>query len=63
MLKLNDGEKFTDCDGNIIEIETRGERNYKQIYFKVEDVSIGFEMPRLQKIIIDEDGSYEENID
>ena len=62
-MKLKDREKFTDCDGNIIEIETRGERNYKLIYFKVKDVSAGFEMPSLQDNLIDKDKGYQENTD
>ena len=62
-MKLKDEEKFTDCDGNIIEIETRGQRNYKKIYFKVKDVSAGFEMPRLQDAILNKDRGYQENID
>jgi hypothetical protein len=47
MLHLSDAEKFHDVDGRVIEIETRGERDRKNIYFKVKDVSIGFEMTRL----------------
>lgn len=47
ILHLSDDEKFHDVDGHVIDIETRGERDRKKIYFKVKDVSIGFEMPRL----------------
>ena len=47
ILHLSDDEKFHDVDGRVIDIETRGERDRKKIYFKVKDVSIGFEMPRL----------------
>lgn len=52
ILHLDDSEKFHDADGNIIEIETRGERHRKKIYFKVKDVSIGFGMPSLSKNIL-----------
>ena len=51
LLHLDDSEKFHDADGNVIEIETRGERNKKKIYFKVKDVSIGFGMPSLYRNI------------
>jgi hypothetical protein len=62
-LNLKDEEKFTDCNGNIIEIETRGERNYKQIYFKVKDVSIGFQLENLITTILHKNGGYEEKVD
>jgi uncharacterized small protein (DUF1192 family) len=52
LLHLDDGEKFHDADGNVIEIETRGERDRKKIYFKVKDVSVGFVMPSLSKNIL-----------
>jgi hypothetical protein len=51
LLHLDDGEKFHDTDGNVIEIETRGERGRKKIYFKVKDVSVGFGMPSLYRNI------------
>ena len=54
ILYLDDSEKFHDADGNIIEIETRGERgerDRRKIYFKVKDVSVGFEMPSLYRNI------------
>jgi hypothetical protein len=53
IITLNDNEKFTDNDGNIIEIETRGERAVDKIYFKVKDVVDGFMMPNLEKHIKD----------
>lgn len=56
---LDDSEKFKDDSGNIIEIETRGTRNCNDIYFKVKDVSIGFEMPSLYKVLIDSRNQYE----
>jgi hypothetical protein len=52
IIVLKDEEKFMDNDGNIIEIETRGERAVDKIYFKVKDVADGFEMTNLQKDII-----------
>jgi hypothetical protein len=52
LLHLDNSEKFHDADGNVIEIETRGERDRNKIYFKVKDVSVGFEMPSLSRNIL-----------
>ena len=48
-------QKFKDenGNGNIIEIETRGERSVDKIYFRVKDVMEGFLMENLNKTIID----------
>jgi len=56
ILHLSDAEKFHDADGRVIEIETRGERDRTNIYFKVKDVSVGFEMPRLNDTLTRERG-------
>jgi hypothetical protein len=61
VLELEDGEKFKDDKGNILEIEVRGERNHKECYFSVKDVSVGFDMPNLKKVLIDNDGNYDSN--
>jgi hypothetical protein len=53
IINLLDNEKFQDNDGNIIDIETRGERTVDKIYFKVKDVMKGFEMDCLLTTIID----------
>jgi AraC-like DNA-binding protein len=63
ILELNNDEKFRDTDGNIVEIETRGEQNRNNIYFKVKDVSVGFEMPNLDQTLINKDRGYERDID
>lgn len=60
---LKDEEKFTDNDGNIIEIETRGERAVDKIYFKVKDVADGFNMANLQNEIINVKTSYQNEKD
>jgi hypothetical protein len=52
VITLEDSEKFKDCDGNPIDIETRGDRTHKGIYFSAKDVSRVFEMPSLIKTII-----------
>lgn len=58
LLELNDEEKFKDKDGNIIEIEVRGERHFEKCYFKVKDIANGFKIPYLIDTIINKDGSY-----
>ena len=63
IIHLDNNEKFKDNEGNIIEIEIRGEREVNSIYFKVKDVMNGFNMDRLNDIIIDKNTTYNENID
>jgi len=64
ILLLDDSEKFKDADGNIIEIETRGERKEDNIYFKVSDVSKGFDIERLHATITDTSkGGYNKDTD
>lgn len=62
IIHLSDAEKFHDSDGNVIEIETRGERHEDKIYFRVKDVSIVFEMPSLNHVLVNE-GGYKRGID
>jgi hypothetical protein len=50
---LDDNQKFKDANGNVIEIETRGELSVDNIYFKVKDIVKGFQMDNLQNTIID----------
>jgi len=60
---LDDHEKFRDTNGNIVEIETRGTKNRKNIYFKVSDVSIGFDMKSLNEVLCHKEKGYEKNTD
>jgi hypothetical protein len=62
ILLLEDKEKFRDTDGNIIEIETRGNKIYNNIYFKVTDVSAGFNMKSLKTSLLTKHRGYERNI-
>jgi hypothetical protein len=64
ILYLEDGEKFHDADGTVIEIETRGERHEDKIYFNVKDVSIGFfGMPNLNEILLHKEKGYKRGTD
>ena len=63
ILVLEDHEQFQDINGETLCIETRGERQYNQIYFSALDVSRVFEMPNLIRTITHNDSNYEENTD
>jgi len=63
IIYLNDDEKFKDSEDNILEIETRGEREYNKIYFKVKDVAISFNMTNLYTTLIGINSGYEINKD
>jgi len=52
-IKLNDDEYFTGSDGNKLEIKIRGNREKREFYFSVQDVSKAFELPNLTKTIVD----------
>lgn len=59
ILELKEEEMFKDDEGNVIDIEVRGERDVDRCYFKVEDVSNGFDLPNLQITITNNDSAYE----
>jgi hypothetical protein len=63
LLILDDAEKLTDCDGNIMEIETRGERDVNKCYFRTKDIGKYFKMKDINNSIIKSNSSYEKNID
>jgi len=63
IINLNDDEKFRDNENNILEIETRGEREPNKIFFKVKDVADKFNKEHLQNDIIHEKSLYKNNID
>ena len=58
LLILDDEEKFRDSDGRVAEIETRGERTSKGVYFSAKDVSVVFGMPELVNTILRKGTSY-----
>jgi hypothetical protein len=63
ILLLEDKEKFRDTDGNIVEIETRGTKSYNNIYFKLTDISKGFNMKNLNSVVCHKNKGYERNDD
>lgn len=58
ILELEDDEKFKDADGNVLNIEVRGERKHNDCYFKVQDVSTAFEMDRLHSSLTNDNTKY-----
>ena len=63
IIYLDNNQKFKDDEGNIIEIETRGDKNVNNIYFKVKDVMNGFKIDHLQDTLVKNITNYNENID
>lgn len=62
ILELTDEEKFHDIDGNIVNIETRGEKERNKILFDVKDVMTAFDMPNLDIILRNVGNNYILNI-
>jgi hypothetical protein len=62
ILHLEDGEKFKDSNGTIMNIEVRGERDRTKVYFNVSDVSEAFGIPYLKYTILKKDRGYERGL-
>lgn len=58
IIDLDDSEKFKDDKGNILNIETRGEKQYTKLYFKVKDISNCFGIKNLSKLLLNDKGNY-----
>lgn len=63
ILELNADEKFQTVDGEVLEIETRGERHRSKIFFLVKDVMHAFGMPNLGQSLRHINGNYEKGVD
>jgi len=61
IIELENTEKFKDTNGNIYDIETRGERKVNNIYFKVKDVMTAFALENLITTILNINSVYKEN--
>ena len=61
-IELEENEKFRDINGKVIEIETIGEKHHDKIYFCVHDISVGFDMPNLNRSILHKERGYEKGI-
>lgn len=51
ILELTDEESFKDANGNIMNIEVRGERQHDKCYFRVHDVAKCFDAKSLRKVL------------
>ena len=60
ILELRDSEKITDDEGNVYDIEVRGERHPEKIFFKVKDISSKLNIPNLGKTLKHPDTNYKE---
>jgi len=58
IIELDDSEKFKDSSGNPVDIETRGDRNSKDIYFSAKDVSRVFELESIERTLLNKDRGY-----
>lgn len=63
LLKLEEHEMFRDCDGNLYEVEVRGERHHKKCYFKAKDISDCFGVDNLINSINHPSSAYLEGAD
>ena len=63
ILHLDEEEMFKDEDGNILEIEVRGEKEEDKIFFYCKDVAEKFGIPSLNRNILAEHTSYIRNED
>ena len=58
-LHLEDSEKFIDAAGQLVDIEVRGERHWKKIWFKARDVEKMLELSDISGIVMQSTTSYE----
>ena len=63
IIELDDDEKFHDDEGNVLEIETRGERERDGIYFRVKDVAKAFGIESLKDVLLHKNKGYTRNVD
>ena len=58
IIVLKEQDKFSDADGNKIEVEIRGERSPDKIFYLAKDIATAFDMPYLNKTLIDKKNTY-----
>ena len=63
LLELTENDKFVDDEGNVFEVEIRGERNEDEVRFKGRDVARVFEMENLVNNVQNEHTNYIKNDD
>lgn len=63
IIQLKKSEKFKDDEGNVYDVETRGERECDKIFFRVRDVNTMMEMNDLRGVVKDARNGYEKDRD
>jgi hypothetical protein len=65
LLLLEDDEKFKDEKGNVVEIEVRGERDWRKIWFKASDVGkmLEYKDDEIRRILKNKTGSFKQDED
>ncbi len=63
LLELNDDEKFRNAEGIPVDIETRGVRSPRRIFFRVVDISRAFGITNLKNSLCHPTSCYERNRD
>ncbi|AKI79609.1 hypothetical protein [Acanthamoeba polyphaga mimivirus] len=58
ILVLKKKEMFKNADKEVLEIEVRGTRRYDNIFFSVNDLSVGFHVDRLRATVLSKNSSY-----
>ena len=63
LIILEEYEKFRDYEGNIFDVEVRGVRDVKKIFFMGRDLENLFGMENLRNNVLNENTDYEKNVD
>jgi hypothetical protein len=58
IITLKKREKLKDNEGNIVEIQVRGTREYNNCFFLIDDVSEGFQMDNLRDVVLNKNRRY-----
>ena len=63
ILNISDDEKFTDMNGNKLDIEIRGTFDRNNIYFKVKDITDKFDISNnIKTILLNKESSFKKDI-
>jgi hypothetical protein len=59
ILFLEDSEKFVDANGKLVQMEVRGERNWKKIWFKARDVEKMLDLSNIHSVLTHTTSAYQ----
>jgi hypothetical protein len=63
VIELEEHERFTDMDDQVVDIEVRGERSKDKIYFNAKDVAKYFDIDRLTNRLLQSNTNYKYDTD